>query len=145
MKTAMDRMRKTQRYSAIVDVHLLLMSNGRILLGQRQNTGFQDRNYHLPAGHLEPDETILEALMREAREELGIKIKPDQARLAMLMHQKSSTGRLGVFFVVQEWEGEIVNAEPDKCSHLKWFDLDNLPDNMVPYAKEAVAQYRHGQ
>jgi 8-oxo-dGTP pyrophosphatase MutT (NUDIX family) len=132
------------RYGAVVDIHLLLIQEGRILLGQRQNTGFGDGSFHLPAGHLEQGETIINALLRESLEELGITIRPEDVHLALVLHQKSNEGRLGLFFAVRRWEGAIQNMEPNKCQKLVWFDLDNLPENMIPYARYAIQQYRTG-
>jgi 8-oxo-dGTP pyrophosphatase MutT (NUDIX family) len=115
------------------------------LLGQRQNTGFEDGRFHVPAGHLEQGETILQSLIREAQEELGITIQPSQAELALVLHQKSTNGRLGVFFLVREWKGEIKNMEPEKCGKLEWFDLERLPANMVAYARQAIQDYLRGE
>jgi 8-oxo-dGTP diphosphatase len=133
-----------QRYRSIVDVHLLLVQHGQILLGERQNTGYQDGKYHLPAGHLEDDESLVTALVREADEELGITIDPDEARLAHLMHHRSNDGRIATFFEVTRWRGEPDNKEPDKCAKLQWFDLDLLPGNIIPYAHHAIRSYNAG-
>ena len=40
--------------------------------------------------------------------------------------------------------GAIVNAEPEKCGELAWHDLDNLPPNVIPYVRQALANYRRG-
>ena len=130
-----------ERYRVIVDVHLFLLKKGQILLGQRQNTDFEDGKFHVPAGHLEEGETVIDALIREAREELGIIIKHEHVNFAHVMHHKSNGGRTGLFFRVQEWEGEVQNIEREKCRELQWFDLNNLPENMVLYARQAIQQY----
>lgn len=133
-----------QRYRSIVDVHLLLVQDGQILLGERQNTGYEDGKYHLPAGHLEDGESIVGALVREAEEELGIVINPADAKLAHLMHHRSNEGRIATFFEVTRWQGEPANKEPAKCAKLQWFDLDLLPDNIIPYAQHAIHEYTAG-
>lgn len=46
--------------------------------------------------------------------------------------------RIDVFFTAEKWEGEIRNLEPEKCDDLSWFDLDNLPENIVPYIRQAL-------
>jgi 8-oxo-dGTP diphosphatase len=133
-----------ERYRVIVDVHLFLLEKEHILLGQRQNTGFEDGKFHVPAGHLEAEETVIDALIREAREELGISIKHEQVIFVHVMHHKSIEGRTGLFFIVREWEGEVQNMERDKCKELQWFDVNNLPENMVLYAKQAIQHYLAG-
>ncbi|MQS15703.1 NUDIX domain-containing protein [Streptomyces kaniharaensis] len=56
----------------VVGVHLVLIENGRVLLGQRANTTFAAQHWHAPAGHLEEGESVLAGMVREADEELGI-------------------------------------------------------------------------
>lgn len=68
------------RYRACVDVHLILRRGEEILLGQRQNTGFADGSWHLLSGHTEDGEAATTALIREATEEIGVRIDPAEAR-----------------------------------------------------------------
>src|ERR1700730_15984845 len=83
------------RNGLIVDLHLILRQGVRILFGLRRNTGFSDGMYHLPAGHLEDEETISAGAIREAKEELGIDLHPADLHLVHVMHQRS--GRLSLF------------------------------------------------
>lgn len=135
---------ETQRHCVIVDVHLVLMDNGRVLLGRRQNTGFADGAYHLPAGHLEPGESVVEALIREAREETGIVIAHEAVQFAHVMHAASGAGRVAFFFTVDQWHGEPRNLEPHKCGELAWFQWNHLPDPIVPYARVALDHISRG-
>lgn len=131
------------KHRLITDLHLILRDGGKVLLGLRQNTGFSDGLYHLPAGHLEPDETIVAGAAREAKEELGIDIAVADLDLVHTMHQREE--RLSLFFEVRGWSGEISNAEPDKCAALAWISCDALPENLVPYARAALEQIQRGQ
>jgi 8-oxo-dGTP pyrophosphatase MutT (NUDIX family) len=127
----------------IVDLHLILRRDARILLGLRRNTGFSDGLYHLPAGHLEDDETVTAGAIREAREELGIEIDPADLHLVHVMHQRE--GRMSLFFEVGKWSGDLVNAEPHKCESLDWIAVDSLPQNMVAYAAAALRSIGNGE
>jgi 8-oxo-dGTP diphosphatase len=131
------------RNGLIVDLHLILRQDVRILFGLRRNTGFSDGMYHLPAGHLEDEETISAGAIREAKEELGIDIHPDDLHLVHVMHQRS--GRLSLFFEVGKWSGDLVNAEPHKCESLDWIPAGRLPENIVPYAAIALQFIRDGE
>ena len=126
----------------LVDLHLILRDGGRVLMGLRQNTGFADGRYHLPAGHLEHGETIVAGAIREAREELGIEVDPADLALVHVMHHHS--GRLALFFEARRWSGKITNAEPDKCQSLDWLASDRLPENAVAYARAALAMIDSG-
>lgn len=130
-----------KRFSAVVDVHLFLIRKGKILLLKRQNTGYMDGKFHVPAGHLEGEEKIIDALIREAKEEVGIIIKPEDVKLVHLMHHLSNNERMALFFEVKKWQGKIKNMEPEKCSQISWFDFKKLPSNIVPYAKTAIQFY----
>ncbi|WP_058853888.1 NUDIX hydrolase [Nocardia jinanensis] len=128
-----------QRHKVIGDVHLLLTdSQGRVLFGRRANTGYEDGAYHLPSGHLEAGESVVAALVREAKEEIGVTIDPAAVGFAHIMHNSASGGRVAFFFRVELWEGEPSNMEPDKCDDLAWFDFEALSDRMIPYCREAL-------
>lgn len=132
------------RFGLITDVHLFLRSENKILLLKRQNTGYQDGNYSVIAGHLEPDETISKAMTREAEEEANILIKPSDLQLIHVMHHKSNNDRIALFFNAHSWQREILNMEPEKCSELTWYEINNLPVNIVPYIKFAIKNYCEG-
>ena len=55
-----------ERLKLKIAVYIILIKDGKILLGRRFNTGWQDGNYGLPSGHLEPEESMMEALLRES-------------------------------------------------------------------------------
>ena len=46
--------------------------------------------------------------------------------------------RVAFFFTVHNWTGVPENREPDKCSGLRWFSLDELPDRLIPYCRTAL-------
>lgn len=132
------------RPRVIVDVNLLLRDDDRILLGLRRG-GFAAGMYAPPAGHLELGESVRDALIREAREEIGITISPADARFVQVMHNAYGIGRMAFFFEARTWSGDITNREPDKCDELRWFPLDGLPDAlMVSYIRDAIASYARG-
>jgi 8-oxo-dGTP pyrophosphatase MutT (NUDIX family) len=134
------------KFKAIVDLHLFLTnSKGRVLLLRRFNTGYQDGNYSVPAGHLEANESAVEGIIREAREEIGITLLENNLKLCHVMHQMSSgSSRIGLFFEVDEWTGNPINKEPNKCDDLRWYNIDNLPVNLVLYVKQAIKYWHEG-
>jgi 8-oxo-dGTP diphosphatase len=131
-----------ERFKAVISVHIILMRDNKILLGQRQNTGYSDGLYHLPAGHLDPDETFVDATLRETKEELGIDLSPQDIDLVYVIHHHE---RVGLFFMTENPQQEPQNMEPDKCSRLDWFELNKLPENMVAYAKHAITEWAQGK
>ncbi|MFB9906855.1 NUDIX hydrolase [Allokutzneria oryzae] len=136
----------SERYRSVVDVHLVLIEDGRILLSRRHNTGYQDGRYHLVSGHLEVGESVVDGVIREAWEETGIRLSAPDLDCVHVMHHREATGeaRIGLFFRAWQWEGEPVNREPGKCSDLAWFPLDALPHNTIAYPAEAVRNIAAG-
>ncbi|MFB7878536.1 NUDIX domain-containing protein [Nocardia sp. NPDC056064] len=135
-----------ERHKVIGDVHLLLTDGqGRVLFGRRAGTGYADGAYHLPSGHLEAEESVIDALVREAAEEIGVQIEPGDVEFVHVMHNSSSGGRVAFFFRVRRWRGEPTNLEPDKCDALEWFALDALPTEMIPYCREALGRIASGE
>ncbi|MDG4768307.1 NUDIX domain-containing protein [Solwaraspora sp. WMMD406] len=134
------------RYQACIDLHLILRDeHGRVLLGERQNTGWADGQLGLPSGHLEDGESARTGAAREAEEEIGVLIKADELPLVHLMHHYTNSGRVALFFEARSWSGEITNTEPDKCVGWNFHDLTDLPANMVPYVAEALRHVASGQ
>ncbi|MEK7497336.1 MAG: NUDIX domain-containing protein [Patescibacteria group bacterium] len=133
------------RFTLVVDVHLFLVKDGKILLLLRKNTGYEDGKYHVPAGHMDGSEPVTTALVRESKEEIGISIKREDVKLVHIMHSVDSKERMGFFFEVKKWNGEIKNMEPEKHGDVKWFEINKLPKNMVAYAKYAIKCCKKGQ
>ncbi|HIE41446.1 MAG TPA: NUDIX domain-containing protein, partial [Candidatus Aenigmarchaeota archaeon] len=70
-----------ERFKIIPTVYLVLIKDNKILLSRRFNTGFHDGEYSFPAGHLDGNETLIQAMVREAKEEIGIELKPEDLKL----------------------------------------------------------------
>lgn len=142
----------TARAGFYIAVHGVIGNGGQILLGCRANTSYGDGLYAFPAGHLERGETLQEALVRELNEET--RIAPAgcfnlMAAPALLIEHMKDCGP-GVppetrfrhyqdfFFRVDGWQGEPVNGEPDRCSHLAFFNRQALPENILPLDAHAL-------
>lgn len=97
-----------------------------------------DGHYGLPSGHLEDGETLRECLAREGKEEIGIDITPDDVNLVHTMHRHEKDIRVDFFFTVEKYEGTPTNCERDKCDDIQWFAPDQLPENIIPYIKQAI-------
>jgi 8-oxo-dGTP pyrophosphatase MutT (NUDIX family) len=129
--------------TAIPAVHIFLVKDDRVLLQRRYNTGYEDGNYSVPAGHVDAAETVSLAAARELLEETGISVIPESLEMIHVMHRTKpdeAIDRVDFFFRAQEWSDEPVIAEPEKCDQLCWASFDQLPDNVVPYIRFALEQ-----
>lgn len=117
-------------------------------MARRYNTGYQDGNYAVPAGHLDAGELPSEALAREMKEEIGIDIQPEDIKFVHISFRPKtdSTGdRVDYFFEVSKWSGEVTNMEPEKCDDLKWFLPSNIPVNTTPHVRVAIECIEKGE
>ncbi|MFA5986751.1 MAG: NUDIX domain-containing protein [Parcubacteria group bacterium] len=131
---------KKVRYKVTPAAYVIPVWQGKILLARRFQTGYEDGNYSLVAGHVERGETFVQCIVRETREEIGIIVQPDDLEMVHTMHRKigKDSERVDLFFVTTRWQGEITNCEPHKCDDLLWCDGENLPQNTIPYIAQAV-------
>lgn len=133
-----------QKYFKFISAsHLFLIKGNKILLLKRQNTGYEDGNFSVIAGHLDGGETPRETMLREAKEEGGININPRYLKLVHVMHRNAKDGeRIDWFFVAKKWRGQLKNMEPNKCDRLNWFSLSHLPKNVIPYVRIAINNFQ---
>lgn len=131
----------SQRFTLVSAVHVFLVRDGHVLLLRRANTGYEDGNYSVPAGHLDGRETVVDAAIREAREEVGVGLASDDIEVVGVMHRRAERAsdfeRIDFFVAATRWQGELRNCEPHKCDELRWADLDRLPETVIPYVHRA--------
>lgn len=128
-----------------IAVHVFIEKGQEILLLQRAGTGFHDGSWSVPAGRLNSNETIRQAAVREASEEVNAKVDISDLSAPLVMHHKDDRGeRLYFFFSCTSWENELANVETEKCSAIKWFAINDLPSDIIPHVKYAIERlYRH--
>ncbi len=129
------------RHDFKIAANVLVLRNNQVLLGRRYQTGYMDGHYSIIGGHLEPGESLRQAAMRELQEEVGLKVSEQDLTFVHLMHHLNDSPRLQVFFLLNLDEGEPKIMEPESCDDLRWFDLQALPNNLVPYVREALQQH----
>lgn len=136
--------RSADRFTTPVAVHLFLTRGDDVLMLSRFNTGYEDGNYSVIAGHLDGGETIVAAMCREAREEAGVELDPASVEVVGMMHRLSNDERIDFFLATDRWSGDVRNVEPHKCDELRWVPIYHLPDNTIPYVTVAVENWRNG-
>jgi 8-oxo-dGTP diphosphatase len=142
------------RFQVVSAAYVLLRRSAdgadQLLLQLRQGTGYMDGHWAAAAaGHVEAGESVLAAAVREAAEELGIDIDPADLVPLCAMHRTVAPHgpideRVDFFFECRRWTGEPRLQEADKSVDLRWFDLDALPDRVVPHELQVMTALRDG-
>lgn len=127
------------RFSLVPAAYLYLRREGQVLLQLRQGTGYRDGHWACAAaGHVEEGESVIDAAVREAHEELGVVVVPEDVRPLTVLHRGEPGGpaieqRVDFMFEVTRWTGTPSIQEPDKAADLAWFPFVALPDPVVPH------------
>ena len=115
----------------------IFLDENKVLLGLRKDTKHFPDYWSLPVGHAEEGESSFQALKREMNEELGIEIINAMPFCIKTDIKQSIVHQV---FNVKKWNKEPSNLEPNLCSQLKWFSLDDLPEPLTPVTKEILAE-----
>ncbi|MEG3131137.1 NUDIX domain-containing protein [Pantoea cypripedii] len=127
------------RYNLSIAVFVLLLKGDEICMLRRCNTGWMDGYFSLPAGGLEKGETLLAAAKRELKEETGADALPSELTLVHTMHVwTENRSWIGHYFICQEWCGVPFLAEPDKHAEVTWKKISALPEETIPYVRQAI-------
>ena len=105
-----------------VAVGVLQRDDGKTLLMQRLPGTFREGQWEFPGGKIEAGEDSLQALVRELREELGIKVCNARPRITLCHAYPEKTVLLEVWQVTQ-FTGQPHNPEGHK---LRWVTLAEL-------------------
>ncbi len=121
---------------------LLLNANNEVLLMRRINTPFCNGCYALPGGEIKRGETARATVVRETLDLLNMVIKPQNLEFLHVMYRKCNDPEFfTVVFNAREWLTlEVYVYNDQRYDDLRWFPLDQLPDNIVPAHRHAIEQ-----
>ena len=107
---------------------------------KRKSTGFGDGEYGFVGGHVEKNENIKKAIIRETKEEINIEIEEQNLKFRNVLNRKVNNDEyIDFVFETRKWKGNIKNMEPDKCSELIWCNPNNLPNNTIDFEKSILS------
>jgi 8-oxo-dGTP diphosphatase len=133
-------------------VHGFIFKDNKILLYRRANTDWKNGKYGVPAGHLEPQESLKEAVIREIKEESGLTVKEHDLNLVHISHRvfnpkksvETNKDYIDIFFEVTKFTGEPYVTEENKSDDMIWANINNLPKETLEYIKSAIENYTLG-
>jgi ADP-ribose pyrophosphatase YjhB (NUDIX family) len=128
-------------------VGVMILNDNQVLLGHRVNkakdTGgiYEPDSWTFPGGKQEYTETVLETAMRETKEETNLELKELYVYTATDEFQPDRHFvTIGV--ISSSYEGELRVMEPEKINEWKWFDLNDLPENIYTPSKNMIDEYK---
>jgi 8-oxo-dGTP diphosphatase len=128
-------------------VNLLVIKDGKLLLARRISQKWMDGKLQIPGGKTEAGESPLAAVLREAKEELGIDIPAEGVRHELTAAVKDGDNEYFAleFRLLNPEDYTFIITEPHKCGELVWVDLANLPEDTIGIFKTIARGINAGQ
>lgn len=120
----------------------IVNSHNELLLQQR-NKEPEKGYWSIPGGKVEMFETLEEAIKRETKEETGVDIEVI-AELGICNHilRNENSHWVSPSYLCKIIKGEPKIMEPTKHTDMKWFPIDNMPENITITTRNAIQNYR---
>ena len=129
-----------------VGVGVMIVDDNKILLGHRvekaEDTGgiYEPDCWTLPGGKQEYEETMVEAAIRECKEETNLDISDLKVFTSSDSFQPDRH-YVTINFITASYSGELKIIEPEKIDKWEWFDINELPQNIYTPSKNMITEY----
>jgi len=127
-----------------VGIGVLVLKEGRLLLGRRQNAHGAGQ-YASPGGHLEYLETFEQCAAREVMEETGLTITNVRFLRVLNLLTYAPRHYVDLSFAADWVSGEPRVLEPDKVDSWDWYSLDALPSPLFETLPSSIEVLRELQ
>lgn len=125
----------------------IIEKDGKVLLVQESKPKCYGK-WNIPAGHLEPNETIMEGAIREIKEETGCDVCITGVLSIENLLYDSNTLICIIFST--KLLSEYQPYKSDEILDTKWFEIDDIINNMddklrdVDIIKHPIINYKNG-
>lgn len=127
-----------------IGIGVIILRDGKVLLGERLSSHGAG-TLMIPGGHLEFGETFEECAIREAKEECGLKKFTIKGFVSISNDVVYEKHFISVGMLLESTEGEPYDAEPGKSANWKWYDPQNLPENIFLPSKRVLQNWIDGK
>lgn len=127
-------------------IGVMILDGDKILLGhrakKRADTGgiFEPDSWTFPGGKQEFGETFYEGAKREVKEETNLDIS-DLELFGAEDDVQPNKHYVTLHIIARSHSGELKTMEPEKEDEWRWFQLDDLPDNVYTPSKKFIDNY----
>ncbi len=116
-----------------IGVAVVLITDGCILLGERESGG-----WCIPCGHVEWDETVEEAAIREFAEETGLIVSLDSILSVQSNFHDPKHHTVGIWYLGKKVRGSL--RPGGDLLQVSSFPLDNIPSLRFPTDQQVIHQ-----
>jgi 8-oxo-dGTP diphosphatase len=117
-----------------IGVAVIWNQAGQISIDKRKASGSMGGLWEFPGGKIEPGETVAECIVREIREELGIKISVGE-HLISIDHTYPA---FQLTLIVHHCQHISGIPQPIESDEVRWVDVSDLDDYEFPAANVEI-------
>lgn len=126
-----------------VGAGVVIMKDGKTLLAKRKGSHGAGM-WGSMGGHVEFGESPVDAVKREAREELGIEIENIKFVTCMNMI-RDGKHYVDISFTAELLSGEPTIQEPDRIEAIGWYSLSDLPHPLFDPVRIVLESLKTGE
>ena len=124
----------------------LLKKKNKILITSRPKGKFLSGFYEFPGGKLKKDESFIDCIKREIKEEINLQIyDSDITNLDLITHKYKRTIIIMMVFMVNKWRGKIRCNENQKIAWISPYEIRNftfLPGSQILFDRVLYNNYK---
>jgi 8-oxo-dGTP diphosphatase len=139
-----ERMKREYPSAPMVGVGAVVVDEGRVVLVKRAHSPMLGE-WSIPGGAVELGETVREAVIREAREETGLDVKPMALVGVFDRVIRDESGSVLYHYVLVDYYCRLVGGElcaGSDCDGAQWFSPEEVA--CVPLPKDTAEVVRLG-
>ena len=122
----------------ILTVRLILEKDKKLLF--LKQTSSNGGGHSLVGGKIEHQEFPVQALIREAFEEVGIKLKKKHLKLIHI-YRRDSNKEIIMVYKARKWTGKPEPLETHKFKKTHWFSTFSLPNDISPTTNHILEMF----
>jgi len=124
----------------------LLKKKNKILITSRPKGKFLSGFYELPGGKLKKNESFIDCIKREIKEEINLQIYDSEIRnLDLITHKYKKTIIIMMVFIINKWKGKIRCNENQKIAWISPYEIRKfkfLPGSQILFDRLYNDEYK---